>query len=103
MTSCQRIRRLRDVIITGPTGVGKSCVACALAHKASLEHFRTRNTRPPRLLKTLHTAREEGAYLTTLRQLAHIDVLVLDDWGLRRIRLPQQRDLMELLDDRYTA
>ena len=91
------------MIITGPTGVGKSYVACALAHKACLENFRTRYTRLSRLLETLQIAREEGTYRKTLKRLAHQDVLVLDDSGLHRIGPPQQRDLMELLDDRYTV
>ena len=103
LASCQWIRRQQNVIITGPTGVGKSYVACALAHKACLENFRTRYTRLSRLLETLQIAREEGTYLKTLKQLARTDVLVLDDWGLHRIGPSQQRDLMELLDDRYTV
>lgn len=103
LASCQWIRRQQNVIITGPTGVGKSYVACALAHKACLENFKTRYHRLSRLLETLQTAREEGSYLKTLKQLARMDVLVLDDWGLHRINPLQQRDLMELLDDRYTV
>ncbi|MCY3629967.1 MAG: IS21-like element helper ATPase IstB [Bacteroidota bacterium] len=103
LASCQWIRRQQNVIITGPTGVGKSYVACALAHKACLENFKTRYHRLSRLLETLQTAREEGIYLKTLKQLARMDVLVLDDWGLHRINPLQQRDLMELLDDRYTV
>ena len=91
------------MIITGPTGVGKSYVACALAHKACLENFKTRYHRLSRLLETLQTAREEGIYLKTLKQLARMDVLVPDDWGLHRINPLQQRGLMELLDDRYTV
>ena len=103
LASCQWIRRQQNVIITGPTGVGKSYVACALAHKACLENFKTRYYRLSRLLEALQTAREEGTYLKALKQLVRLDVLVLDDWGLHRIDHRQQRDLMELLDDRYTV
>ena len=102
LASCQWIRRAQNVLITGPTGVGKSYVACALAHKACLENFRTGYHRLHRLLESLQVAREERTYLRTLKQLARIDVLVLDDWGLHGIGQVQQRDLIELLDDRYT-
>ena len=77
LASCQWIRRQQNVLITGPTGVGKSYVACALAHKACLENFKTRYYRLSRLLEALQTAREEGSYLKTLRQLVRLDVLVL--------------------------
>ena len=60
LASCQWICRQQNVIITGPTGVGKSYVACALAHKACLENFKTRYYRLSRLLEALQTAREEG-------------------------------------------
>ena len=55
-----------------------------------------------RQLETLQIAREERTYLRRLKQLARIDVHLLDDWGLHGLRRAQQRDLMELLDDRYT-
>ena len=78
-------------------------MACALAHKACLENFRTGYHRLHRLLESLQVAREERTYLRTLKQLARTDVLVLDDWGLHGIGQVQQRDLIELLDDRYTV
>ena len=102
LAGCQWIRRRQNILITGPTGVGKSYVACALAHKACLENFRTRYYRLHRLLETLQLAREDRTYLRTLKQLARTDVLLLDDWGLHGTRRAQQRDLMELVDDRYT-
>lgn len=103
LASCQWIRRRQNVIITGPTGVGKSYVACALAHKACLENFNVRYTRLSRLLESLQLAREDGSYLKVMKQLCRMDVLILDDWGLHPIRPIPQRDLMELLDDRYTV
>ncbi|MXY07579.1 MAG: AAA family ATPase [Rhodothermaceae bacterium] len=102
LAGCQWIRRRQNILITGLTGVGKSYVACALAHKACLENFRTRYYRLHRLVETLQLAREDRTWLRTLKQLARIDVLLLDDWGLHGIRRAQQRDLMELIDDRYT-
>ena len=102
LASCQWIRRRQNILITGPTGVGKSYVACALAHRACLENFQTRYHCLHRLLETLQLAREDHTHLRVLKQLARIDVLLLDDWGLHEIRRAQQRDLMELIDDRYT-
>ena len=69
LASCQWIRRQQNVIITGPTEVGKSYVACALAHKACLENFKTRYYRLTRLLEALQTASEEGTYLKALKSL----------------------------------
>ncbi len=73
LSSCQWIRRQQNVIITGPTGVGKSYVVCALAHKACLENF---NTRYYRLLETLQTARKEGVFLKELKQLDYSRLLL---------------------------
>ncbi len=102
LATCQWIRRRQNVLITGPTGVGKSYVACALAHKACLENFRVRYDRLHRLLETLQIARDERTYLRVWKPLIRADVLILDDWGLHGMNRAQQRDLMELVDDRYT-
>ena len=77
LASCQWIRRRQNILITGPIGVGKSYVACALGRIACLENFRTRYYRLDRLLETLQLAREDRTWLPTLKQLAHIDVLLL--------------------------
>ena len=103
LAGCQWVLRRQNILITGPTGVGKSYVACALAHKACCENYRTRYYRLPRLLLELQAVRADGTYLARLKQLSRTDVLVLDDWGLHGIGMDQQRDLMNLLDDRYTV
>ncbi len=77
-------------------------MACALAHQAYLEDFRTVYHRLHRLLELLADARQERGHLHMLKQLGRTDVLALDDWGLHGIGHRQQRDLMELLEDRYT-
>lgn len=66
-----------EYLIAGPTGVGKSFIACALARKACLENFRTRSYRLHCLMETLQLAREGCTYLRTLKQLPRIDVLLL--------------------------
>jgi DNA replication protein DnaC len=101
LATCEWVRRHHNVIVTGATGVGKSFIACALAHKACLLGFGAYYHRLPRLLEELDLARGDGRYLKLLRQLSKVDVLVLDDWGLIRLTGAQQRDLLELLDDRH--
>ncbi len=100
LASCNWIRGHQNVLITGPTGIGKSFIACALAHKACLEGFTARFFRMPRLLEVLAVARAEGRYLKLLNTLSKLDVLVLDDWSLKRLKSSQQEDVHELLDDR---
>lgn len=101
LAGCDWIRRQQNVLITGATGVGKSFVACALAHKACLEGFSARYYRLPRLLEDLALARSDGRYLKILKQMARLHVLVLDDWGLTTLTASQQQDLLEVLDDRH--
>ncbi len=100
LAKCDYIREHLNVIITGPTGTGKSYLACALAHRACLEGFRVRYHRLPRLLQELTLARVGGRYLKLLSQLSKFDVLILDDWGLMQLSQVQQEDLFQILDDR---
>jgi DNA replication protein DnaC len=101
LTSCDWVRRHHNIVITGPTGVGKSFIGCALAHKACLCGFAIAYHRLPRLMEDLQIARGDGRYLKLLNALSRLDVLVLDDWGLAALTAAQQRDLLELLDDRH--
>jgi len=101
LASCDWVRRYHNIVITGPTGVGKSFVACALAHKATLSGYGSLYHRLPRLLEDIQLSRGDGRYIKLLKSLSRIDVLVLDDWGLAQLTPPQQRDLLELLDDRH--
>jgi DNA replication protein DnaC len=101
LASCNWVRRHQNVVVTGATGVGKSFVACALAHKAALEGYGVLYHRLPRLVEDIQLSRGDGRYIKLLKSLSRIDVLVLDDWGLARLTSPQQRDLLELLDDRH--
>lgn len=95
------IRERRNLILTGPTGIGKTFLACALAHKAC-EHRRTaRYFRVPRLLGDLAIARAQGNHRTRIAALARPDLLVLDDWMVQPLAADERRDLLEILDDRY--
>lgn len=101
LASCEWVRRQQNIIITGPTGIGKTYLACALAQKACREEFTASYYRLPRLLHELSVARGDGTYDNVLKKIAKIDVLVFDDWGLAVLTEPQRKDILEILEDRY--
>lgn len=101
LASCQWIEAKYNVLITGPTGVGKSYLGCALAHKACLNGYSALYERLPRLLEALHVAKADGRYGKMLVRLSKVDVLVLDDWGLAKLTPPEQHELLEVMDDRH--
>ena len=97
----QWIQQHLNLLITGPTGCGKTYLACAMAHKACLNGFTSRYYRLPRLWHELKVSKADGTYTNWLSQLAKTDLLILDDWGLVSPDDEQRRDLLEILDDRY--
>jgi DNA replication protein DnaC len=101
LASCEWIQNRRNCLITGPTGVGKTYLACALTHKSCREGFSARYARVSRLLGEMGVARRDGSYLERLRALSLVDLLVLDDWGVTPLTDEGRRDLLEILDDRY--
>jgi DNA replication protein DnaC len=101
LSQCTWIKEHHNVIIIGPTGVGKTYLACALAHKACREGYVVLYFRLPRLLQDLALARGDGRYSSLLKSIARADLIVLDDWGLKGFNLDQQHDLLELLEDRH--
>lgn len=97
------IRSRHNLLITGPCGVGKSWLACALGHKACREDFSVAYHRVPRLFAALALARGDGRYTKMLRAIARLDLLILDDWGPEPLDAEQRRDLLEIVEDRYEA
>lgn len=92
-----------NLIITGPCGVGKSFLACALAQKAVRDGFTALYTRAPRLLRDLGVARADGSFGNLLDRIARIDVLVVDDWAMAPLADSDRRDFLEICDDRYAT
>ena len=101
LASCEWIKQQHNIIITGPAGVGKTFLACALAQKACREGFSSGYYRIPRLLHELSVSKGDGTYDSSLKKIAKIDVLILDDWGLSVLTESQRKDMLEILDDRY--
>ena len=88
----------QNIVITGPTGVGKTFLGCALGQQACRQGYRVIYRRLPRLFPEL--AHADGTYPTLLARFARVDVLILDDWGLVALQDAQRQDLLEILDDR---
>jgi len=90
-----------NVFVLGPTGVGKSFVACALAQKACRDGYSAFYTRAQALFRDLAMARADGSLRSLLARLSRIDVLVIDDWAMAPLSEPERRDFWEICEDRY--
>ena len=101
LSQCKWIKERLNVLITGPCGVGKSFIACALAHKVCLRGYSARYVRAPRLFEDISIARGDGRYTNLMNSFAKTNLLVIDDWGLSMLSDQQRRDLLEILEDRH--
>lgn len=88
-------------ILTGPTGVGKSWLGCALGYQACRDNRSTLYARVPKLFADLALAHVDGRYPRLMRALGGVKLLILDDWGLEPLDTQQRHDLMEILEERY--
>lgn len=100
LANCDWIARRHNLLITGPTGIGKSFLACAFVERACRRGFNASYLRLPRLLQQLAVARGDGSYERTLARLAKLDLLAIDDWLLAPLRDGERRDLIEVIEDR---
>ncbi|HEX6559399.1 MAG TPA: IS21-like element helper ATPase IstB [Longimicrobiales bacterium] len=101
LAGCDWIRHSQHLLIGGPTGTGKSWLACALGHKACREGLSVLYRRAPRLFAELATARGEGRLPRMLAALERTRLLIIDDWGPEPLTAEQRRDLLEIVEDRY--
>jgi DNA replication protein DnaC len=101
LSACEWIGKHQNVIITGPTGVGKTFIACALANRSCREGFRSFYLRCPRFSYQMAMARGDGSYGKVINRLSKSHVLVIDDFGLAPMTDPERRDLLEVIEERH--
>jgi DNA replication protein DnaC len=101
LASLDWIRQSLNLCLTGPTGCGKTWLACALGNQACRHGLSVRYLRLPTLLEQLRIAHGDGSYVRLMGQLLKTDLLVLDDWGIQPLTGAQPTDLMEVIEDRH--
>lgn len=101
LASCTWIRNHQNLLIWGPTGVGKTFLACAFAQKACREGFHTLYLRSPQFFYQIGLARADGSYQTLMKRLSKTHLLVLDDLGLAPLTDTERRDLLEVIEERH--
>lgn len=98
--TCSFVQNRHNLLITGPTGIGKSYLACAFVERACRRGYEAAYVRLPRLLQQLAVGRGDGSYAKTLDRLARLELLAIDDWLIAPLRDGERRDLVEVVEDR---
>ncbi len=98
--TCAWVGERQNLILTGPTGIGKSFLSCAFVEAACRKNFSATYVRMPRLLHDLAVSRGDGTYTRLLTRLAKLDLLAIDDWLLAPLKDAERRDLLEVIEDR---
>ena len=100
LSSSEWIGYHQNVIVTGPTGTGKTFLACALGQKACRDGYRVRYYVAAKLFRELTQSHADGSFMRLASRLVKSDLLVVDDWGMETLQQAQYRDFLEILDDR---
>ncbi len=100
LRASQWVKEHRNCLITGPTGSGKTYLACAVGAQACREGYRTLYFYAPKFFRTLESARADGSLLAWLKKLARAPLLILDDLGIASVPGKLYREFLEVLDDR---
>lgn len=100
LIGCGWIAHSQNLILTGATGCGKTWLACALGHQACRQGLSVLYSRTSRLMEEMKLAHAEGSFRKRLAQIAKVDLLILDDWGLSTMTSSERQDLLEIIDDR---
>ena len=101
LSSSEWIKFHQNVIITGPTGTGKTFVACALGQRVCRDGYRVRYYVAKKLFYALKQSHADGSFMRLSNRLVRTDLLIIDDWGMETVAETQYRDFLEILDDRY--
>ena len=97
------MQRHENIFLVGPTGIGKSYLACALGQKACRDGYLVLYTRAAALFRDLALARADGSLRNLLTRLGRVDVLVIDDWAMTPLQESERRDFWEICEERYQA
>jgi len=101
LANCEWVKSAQNIIITGPTGVGKTYLACAIANRACRMGYSAFYIRLPKLFQDLAIGRGDGSYPKTMKKLLRVSVLIIDDLGLAPMSAAERRDLLEVIEDRH--